>query len=321
MTSIDLGRIRNPIIRRGDARLAYRDPLLHYHDGVFRLYHTLVRNEADGRRSFHIGVLTSRDLVQWSDAEPVTSSDDRRNFCGPGSLVRHGDWWVLCGTSYIQPEAWQARCWTWSSQDLTSWSEPRVMRLMGPEVPNEEAGRAIDPYLFRDKDDPGRWWCFYKHGGLHISRPPGLTFGGRPVPPNDILLRSMRMAHSTDLETWNHFGTADAEENYCVLVDQQEDEYVLIYAPANGIGVKRSADLRSWYREGTYTLGQPHWPWSQGRITAGHVLDMRAHPQVGTFLLVFHGATPRGRATMAAHGEASLGIAWSDDLARWYWPE
>ena len=68
------------------------------------------------------------------------------------------------------------------------------------------------------------------------------------------------------------------------------------------------------------TLGQRQWPWAQGRITAGHVLDLRNEPASGKFLLVFHGATARGRRERAHHGEASIGIAWSDDRRRWHWP-
>ena len=70
---------------------------------------------------------------------------------------------------------------------------------------------------------------------------------------------------------------------------------MLVHSPANGIGIKRSTDLVNWYDECLYTLGQRQWPWAQGRITAGHLLDLRSHPAVGKYLLTFHGATRRGR--------------------------
>ena len=41
---------------------------------------------------------------------------------------------------------------------------------------------------------------------------------------------------------------------------------------------------------------------------------------IGKYLLTFHGATPRGRRERAHHGEASIDIAWSDDLMHWHWP-
>ena len=95
------------------------------------------------------------------------------------------------------------------------------------------------------------------------------------------------MSYSYDLQTWNWFARVDSEENYCVLVE--EDGYVLIDSPYNGVGVRMSSDLIHWH-------------------------------EVGRYLLTFHGATPYGRATTGWHGEASLGIAWSDDLRRWFWP-
>ena len=110
------------------------------------------------------------------------------------------------------------------------------MQLTRPAVPVRDTGRALDPYIFRDKDDPERWWCCYKHRGVLLGR-------------------------------------AHGEENYCMLVDEAED--LLIHSPARD--------------------GSP--------------------PDIG-----IHGATPRGRRERAHHGEASIGIAWSDDLMRWHWP-
>ena len=204
--------------------------------------------------------------------------------------------------------------------DLQHWQEPRALQLKGPAVPVRDTGRALDPYLFRDKDDPELWWCCYKHGGVLLGRAHGLGFGGTPIPPDSLLLQSMQLSYSRDLERWTPYAQSDGEENYCVLVDQAEGEYVLVHAPANGIGIKRSTDLVNWYDECLYTLGQRQWPWAQGRITAGHLLDLRGHPAVGKYLLTFHGATRRGRRERAHHGEASIAIAWSDDLMRWHWP-
>ncbi len=41
--------------------------------------------------------------------------------------------------------------------------------MKGPDVPVAATGRMIDPFLFRDKDDPGKWWCFYKQNGVGMS--------------------------------------------------------------------------------------------------------------------------------------------------------
>ena len=55
-----------------------------------------------------------------------------------------------------------ARVFTVRNTDLVNWSEPELIRVKGPDVPVEEIGRMMAPYLVEDKDVPGRWWCFYK---------------------------------------------------------------------------------------------------------------------------------------------------------------
>ena len=82
------------------------------------------------------------------------------------------------------------------------------MQLTRPAVPVRDTGRALDPYIFRDKDDPERWWCCYKHRGVLLGR-------------------------------------AHGEENYCMLVDEAED--LLIHSPANDIGIAWSDDLMRWH--------------------------------------------------------------------------
>ena len=318
---VDLQAIPGPVILAGDRDTAYRDPLLHYHEGIFRLFCSVVEVRADGNDRIHVGVTESRDLISWGPLRPVTDPADRRSFCGPGGIVRHDGRWVLCLSSYPRPNVHDARCWTMASADLQSWQEPRAMHLKGAAVPVTDTGRALDPYVFRDKDDPERWWCCYKHGGVLLGRAHGLGFGGSPIPPDSLLLQSMQLSFSRDLEHWTPYAQSDGEENYCVLVDADDDEYVLIHSPANGIGIKRSTDLINWYDDCLYTLGQRQWPWAQGRITAGHLLDLRRDPAVGKYLLTFHGATPRGRSERAHHGAASIGIAWSADLVRWFWPD
>ena len=318
--SVDLQAIPGPIILAGDEHTAYRDPLLHYHEGIFRLFCSVVLTRTDGNDRFHVAVTESRDLSSWGPLRPVTVPNDPRSFCGPGGIVRHDGRWVLCLSSYPRPNIHDARCWTTASDDLQSWQEPRTLQLKGPAVPVRDTGRALDPYIFRDKDDPERWWCCYKHGGVLLGRAHGLGFGGTPIPPDSLLLQSMQLSFSHDLERWTPYAQTDGEENYCMLVDEAEDEYLLVHSPANGIGIKRSTDLVNWYDDCLYTLGQRQWRWAQGRITAGHLLDLRSHPAVGKYLLTFHGATRHGRRERAHHGEASTAITWSDDLLRWFWP-
>jgi hypothetical protein len=150
----------------------------------------------------------------------------------------------------------------------------------------------IDPFLLQDKDDPGKWWCFYKQNGVSMS-------------------------WSRDLATWTYAGRIKGGENSCVIVDG--GEYVLFHSPGNGIGVKRSRDLKEWRDAGLLTLGQKDWPWAKGRLTAGFVLDLRREPRVGKAVMFFHGSGPEDERTMFDN-YASLGLAWSTDLATWDWP-
>lgn len=204
----------------------------------------------------------------------------------------------MCLSSYPTPNDEiggdsTARAWIIRSDDLETWDKPELLRLKGPEVPVEQMGRIIDPYIFRDKDSQEKWWCFYKQNGVSMS-------------------------WSSDLSNWTYAGRMDCGENACILVS--EGEYVLFHSPQNGMGVKRSRNLKEWRDEELITLGQERWPWSQGRLTAGFVLDLRDSPEIGKYVMFFHGATREGRQNWDTHGNASLGLAWSDDLRTWAWP-
>lgn len=101
---------------------------------------------------------------------------------------------------------------------------------------------------------------------------------------------------------------------------------MLYYAPGNGIGVKRSSDLKTWTNEGLLTLGQKNWPWSKGRLTAGFVLDLRSDPKVGKAMMFFHRSDfketdPRGGFDNYAslgmgleHGSKELELGGKDSL-------
>ena len=229
-----------------------------------------------------------------------TPRDQNLNFGSPGNIIRDGDQWVLCLQTYPRPNGERygnqdARIWTMRSKDLETWGKPVLVRVKGPEVPVEQMGRMIDAYLLEDKDEPGKWWCFYKQ-------------------------RGMSMSWSHDLTTWTYAGRTSAGENACVIIDG--DDYVLFHSPGNGIGVKRSDHLTQWRDEGLLTLGQRAWPWTQGRLTAGFVLDLRHEPAVGKALMFFHGSDfPENSPQGGFDNFASIGLAWSDDLKTWSWPE
>ena len=290
-----LDSLRTPVLLAGGDRVAYRDPLLLSHDGEFWLFYSLATQDAAGQTAYS----RSRDLAQWSSPVTITPRDPALNFCSPGSLVQVGSEWILALQTYPTPQGEKygdesSRLWLMRSPDLQNWGQPELLSFLGPGVSREQMPRMIDPTLVRDKDDPAKWWCFAKIRQTGVSR-----------------------AFSTDLKRWNYVGRVDGGENACVIV--QGDEYVLFHSPANGIGIKRSPDLVHWRDDGLLTLGQKDWPWAQGRITAGYVMDGRALPGLGRYVMVFHGNGPLDeQAYFSTH--ASIGIAWSDDLKTWRWP-
>jgi hypothetical protein len=300
MPALDLSRLTDPVILAGTDRFGYRDPAVTYHQGMFYLYVSVPSIEADGLVYSRLGWSKSSDLVRWTPPVLFTALDRTRNYSSPGNVVRDGEDFVLCLQTYPTPLPSDkyandtARIWTMRSRDLEHWDEPVLLRVKGPSVPQSEMGRMIDAFLLRDRDDAGLWWCFYKQNGVSLSR-------------------------SRDLTTWEYMGAHAAGENACVVVDQ--GEYVLFSSPETGIQVSRSWDLRQWRDCGLLRLGMDQWPWAQGRLSAGFVLDLRHDPAVGKALLFFHGSRypeqdPRG----GWANFVSIGISWSDDLVTWQWP-
>ncbi len=294
-----LNKLSSPLIFRGDASTAYRDPAAIYSNGWFYLYFTLTRIESDRQVFQYVAWSKSNDLRSWTPPVTLTPRDNRLNYSSPGDVVRFDNQWILCLQTYPRPHGERygnedARIWTMRSTDLEHWGPPELLRVKGPDVPIEKMGRIIDPFLLADKDDPGKWWCFFKQHGVSRS-------------------------WSRDLRNWTFAGSVRGGENVSVVVS--DNQYVMFHSPENGIGVKRSSDLKNWQNAGLLTLGQKDWPWARGRITAGFVLDARQVPAVGRYLMFFHGSRypeedPRG----GFDNFASIGLAWSSDLQAWHWP-
>jgi hypothetical protein len=180
------------------------------------------------------------------------------------------------------------------SGDLEDWSQAELLKVKGNDVPRQEMGRMIDPYLLEDAGQRGKWWCFYKQRGVSMS-------------------------YSYDLKNWTYAGNAPSGENVTVI--RQGDEYVMFHSPRNGIGVKRSKDPESWGPDvQLLKLGQKDWPWAQGRLTAATVIDLTHDSTIGSYIMFFHGSSVEGLQAQRAHGAASMAIAWSDDLVNWHWP-
>ncbi|MCY7350181.1 MAG: hypothetical protein LH606_05885 [Cytophagaceae bacterium] len=296
--------MQSPILFRGNERTAYRDPAVLFYRNTLYMFFTLVRVEDDGKVYSYTAMSQSKDLRRWSPVRILTPRDQRLDFSSPGNVVWVGKEWVLCLQTYPRPDytadqmprfgTGDARIFTMRSRDLQHWSTPELLRVKGPDVDEKAMGRMIDPYLLADKDEPGKWWCFYKQAGVSMS-------------------------HSTDLRNWTFFGRTESGENACVLVEN--GEYILMHSPKNGIALKRSTDLKTWRDWGSLiTLGQAQWPWAKGRLTAGAVLNLKQNRRFGKYLLFFHGSGPLTEEAGDFDKNASIGIAWSDDLQRWDWP-
>ncbi len=295
---IDLKQLASPILLQGDAHTAYRDPAVFFHDGRFYLYFTLVETEPDGRVFLYLAMTTTTDLLTFTPVRKLSVRDQALNFSSPGNIIRFGGRFCLCCQTYCRPNGEKygtadSRIFLMRSDDLMNWDAPELLRVKGDEVPREEMGRMIDPYLLEDKDEPGKFWCFYKQAGVSLS-------------------------WSRDLVHWNYHGRTESGENVCVAV--VNGEYWLWHSPRNGIGLLKSTDLTHWHDTGTLiTLGQKEWPWAQGRLTAGAVIDLRDEPAVGKALLFFHGTGPEDE-SIVFDQYACIGIAWSDDLIHWEYP-
>lgn len=283
-----------PLLMEGTDECAYRDPAVIFDNGIFHLYFTYVDNRPGGPWLF-LAERTSRDLRRWSDLRLLTPRDKSLNYSSPGNVVRDGDEWVICFQTYCRENGEKygndnSRLFTMRSSDLITWTEPELLRVKGPDVPREDMGRMIDPYLLRAGDE---WWCFFKQNGVSFSK-------------------------SRDLKTWQFIGRADAGENACVVPMGQG--YRLFTSPFNGIRVMDSDDLITWrVAMDDLTLGQDEWDWARGRLTAGFVMENTAVPALPRYLMFFHAS--RYPESIAFDSLASIGVVFSDDLTHWYWGE
>jgi len=296
----DFGKLSSPIIFEGNYKFAYRDPAVIYHDGTFHLYFTLVERASDKGMYLFLAKSKSSDLIHWTYPRLLTPRDRNLNYSSPGNIIRFNDEWIICLQTYPTPnnETWgnaSSRIWIMRSKDLENWSEPEILMIKGDDVSIPEMGRMIDPYLLEDGNEPGKWWCYYKQNGVSMS-------------------------YAYDLKGWQFAGSANSGENVTVLF--KNGEYILFHSPENGIGIKRSKSPEKWGEdEALITLGQDDWYWAKRRLTAATVIDLTDNPLFGKYIMFFHGSSEEGaKPFYNAHNNASLGIAWSDDLITWEWP-
>ena len=298
-----LSKLKSPIIFKGNDSTAFRDPAVLFKDDKFYLYFTLVKTES-GKVYSYTAMSISKDLQTWSPIKIITPKDQSLDFCSPGNIIKYNNEWIMCLQTYPRPNYLKeqmprfgtndARLFVMRSKNLVDWSTPELMKVKGPNVTFANMGRMIDPYLIEDNKVKGKWWCFYKQNGVSMS-------------------------YTYDMKKWGYFGRTESGENVCVL--HENNEYILIHSPKNGIAIKKSTDLKTWTDWGQLiTLGQKDWVWAQGRITAGVVLNMKKNRNINRYVMFFHGSGPLNEEQGDFDKNSSLGIAWSNDLSNWNWP-
>lgn len=294
-----LKMIENPVLLQGDNCSAYRDPAVVYNDGIFYLYFTLVETDSADNIFLYTAMSKSNNLQKFSEPVILTPQDKSLNFSSPGNIIRYRDCWIMCLQTYSRQNGEKygnssSRIWIMSSKDLENWSIPKLLYVKGDDIKVEDMGRMIDPYIIKDKCNPNKYWCFYKQNGISMS-------------------------YSYNLKHWHYCGSVNAGENVCII--EKDDHYYMFHSPRNGIGIMVSDDLLNWTDTGKLiTLGQLDWTWAQGRITAGFVLDCRHIAGVGKYLMFFHGTGPENEEVIFDK-HACIGIAWSDNLFDWEYPE
>ncbi|CAN0197923.1 unnamed protein product, partial [Chrysoparadoxa australica] len=101
--NFDLSKIHTPIIFRGDAVTAYRDPAVLFHENTFYLFFTLVEIEQDGKVFSYTAYSSSNDLLDWSKPHKITPRDQHLNFSSPGNIINYQGEWILSLQTYPRP--------------------------------------------------------------------------------------------------------------------------------------------------------------------------------------------------------------------------
>ena len=293
----------DPRILTGDGVVAYRDPAVYFDGRRYHLFCTVVSTWKGGPVYSQLFTMSTTDFSDWRGHARLTPEDQKLNFSSPGNVIEFDGKMVLCCCSYPRPGylptdkvRWAddtARCYVLrKGKKEKAWGEPELMKLKGDDVPFEKMGRMIDPYLVEDPKTPGKWWCFFKQGGVARS-------------------------WTTDFRTWHYEGKVKGGENVCI-VRKDDGKFIMFHSPADGIGLKESEDLVSWTDVGMAEIaGRENWPWAKGRLTAGAVIDCRKNPRVGKYVMFFHGSGPKTELEGDFDRNASIAMVVSDDLIHW----
>lgn len=91
----------------------------------------------------------------------LTGRDQSKNYSSPGIIVFYHDKRVMCLQTYCRKNGEKcgnrnSRIYAMESRDLEHWSIPSLIKVKGPDIPEKEMGRMIDPYFLRDHTQPDR---------------------------------------------------------------------------------------------------------------------------------------------------------------------
>ena len=180
-----------------------------------------------------------------------------------------GNRYLICVCSYPMPKPLTemryadetARLFFIETKDFVTFSAPTKIYAKGLDCVDE--GRMIDPFVWEDQNKTGRYLLFFKQKGVSVSE-------------------------SYDLRHWNYLGHTDGGENACVLVENEG--YLLLHSPHNGIGLKKSTDLLRWIDCGVVLPKEAEEKWANGRLTAAFAMK-NENPQIPyRYIVFFHGS-------------------------------
>lgn len=274
------------IIFEGNDRYAYRDPACTLVDGVYYLFFT-VSEKQNSYMYNYLAMSKSTDLKEWSKPRILTEKNLLANYTSPGNIIKKNGEYIICLCSYPLPEPYadrwyandDARLYTIRTKDFITFSQAELLNPKG-DIPPNKIGRMIDPFIVCHNG----YKLFFKQNGR------------------------IAMSESRDLKNWKYIGEAEGGENACVI--KQGDEFILVHSPENGIGFKRSADMKKWEDMHIVTLGQDKWEWAKGRITAGFIMEAPEDFRY-KYILFFHGSRDIFPET---HGNATLAMAFTNDF-------
>jgi hypothetical protein len=294
----------NPIATGRPGQTGLRDPALFEHKGVIHLFCSA--SWWDGERLVStVEHRKSIDLQSWTEPRMIGVP----TLCSPGNVLQVGDCFVLCCQSFPKTlPSWRqpkgvtrhdCRLWLLWSDDLTHWSDPRIVMPGGcDESWSADSRRQIDPCLI---EYDGRYWMLCKQGNPGTSR--------------------LGLLVSKDLEHWetvkrdqpvlgpHNVPSGGGLENPMIIKDG--DEFVCFFQCCGGncsaMSV-RSRNLLDWYSP--QKLDLPYRPWMHNHHGAPCVIDTR-HLN-GKWLMAFH-SDAMGPVAMSGR----IGLAWSDDLVKW----